>query len=76
MLPKRIATGRLTSAEFQGLAEVPAAAEWFANLDNPRTRCAYQGDIEGYSGFLGITPPNQFRAVTRVHGATNLNSEP
>lgn len=36
---------RLTAAEFQGLAEVPAAAEWFANLDNPRTRRAYQGDI-------------------------------
>lgn len=58
---------RLTAAEFQGLAEVPAAAEWFANLDNPRTRRAYQGDIEDFSGFLGITAPDQFRAVTRAH---------
>lgn len=32
---------RLTAAEFQDLAEVSAAAEWFANLDNPRTRRAY-----------------------------------
>ncbi|WP_312247009.1 tyrosine-type recombinase/integrase [Stutzerimonas nitrititolerans] len=58
---------RLTAAEFQGLAEVPAAAEWFANLDNPRTRRAYQGDIEDFSGFLGIMAPDQFRAVTRAH---------
>lgn len=58
---------RLTAAEFQGLAEVPAAAEWFANLDNPRTRRAYQGDIEDFNSFIGISSPNQFRAVTRAH---------
>lgn len=46
---------------------MPAAAEWFANLDNPRTRRAYQGDIEDFTGFLGITAPEQFRAVTRAH---------
>lgn len=40
-----VAERRLTAAEFQGLAKVPAAAEWFANLDNPRTRRAYQSDI-------------------------------
>ncbi len=58
---------RLTAAEFQGLAEVPAAAEWFANLDNPRTRRAYQGDLEDFCSFLGIHAPEQFRAVTRAH---------
>jgi len=58
---------RLTAAEFQGLAEVPAAAEWFANLDNPRTRRAYQGDIEDFNSFIGINSPDQFRAVTRAH---------
>ncbi|MCS3471748.1 hypothetical protein M2401_005512 [Pseudomonas sp. JUb42] len=31
---------RLTAAQFQNLAEVPAAVEWFANIDNPRTRRA------------------------------------
>jgi len=31
---------RLTAIEFQQLAAVPAAVEWFANLDNPRTRRA------------------------------------
>ncbi|UFQ96295.1 tyrosine-type recombinase/integrase [Pseudomonas wenzhouensis] len=62
-----LAERRLTAAEFQGLAEVPAAAEWFANLDNPRTRRAYQGDIEDFCSFLGIHAPDQFRAVTRAH---------
>lgn len=31
---------RLTVVEFQQLAAVPSAVEWFANLDNPRTRRA------------------------------------
>jgi hypothetical protein len=30
----------LTASEFQGLFSVPAEAEWFANIDNPRTRRA------------------------------------
>ena len=58
---------RLTAAEFQHLAEVPAAAEWFANLDNPRTRRAYQGDLQDFCQFVGITAAEQFRAVTRAH---------
>lgn len=58
---------RLTAAEFQGLAEVPAATEWFANLHNPRTRRAYQSDIEDFCIFLGLQSPDQFRAVTRAH---------
>ena len=28
---------RLSAVEFQQLASVPAAVEWFANIDNPRT---------------------------------------
>lgn len=58
---------RLTAAEFHGLAEVPAAAEWFANLYNPRTRRAYQGDLQDFCRFIGITNPEQFRALTRAH---------
>jgi site-specific recombinase XerD len=58
---------RLTAAEFQGLARVPSASEWFANLDNPRTRRAYQGDITDFCAFIGISDPEQFRAVTRAH---------
>lgn len=58
---------RLTAVQFQRLAEMPAAAQWFANLDNPRTRRAYQGDLEDFRTFLGIQAPDQFRAVTRAH---------
>lgn len=58
---------RLTSAEFQQLAAMPATAEWFANIDNPRTRRAYQGDLEDFCGFIGLTGAEEFRAVTRAH---------
>ena len=58
---------RLTSAEFQQLAAMPATAEWFANIDNPRTRRAYQGDLEDFCGFVGLTGAEEFRAVTRAH---------
>ncbi|MBT2375512.1 tyrosine-type recombinase/integrase [Pseudomonas fluorescens] len=58
---------RLTSAEFQQLASVPAAVEWFANIDNPRTRRAYQNDLEDFCSFVGLTGAEEFRAVTRGH---------
>ncbi len=58
---------RLSALEFQRLASVPAAAEWFANIDNPRTRRAYQGDLADFCGFVGITGADEFRAVTRGH---------
>ena len=58
---------RLTAAEFQDLAAVPAAAEWFANLDNPRTRRAYQIDLADFCSFVGLTGADEFRAVTRAH---------
>jgi hypothetical protein len=32
---------RLTAIEYQQVAAVPAAVEWFANIDNLRTRHAY-----------------------------------
>lgn len=60
------AARRLAAAEFQGLVRVPAAVEWFANLaNNPRTRRAYQGDIEEFCQFVGLHTPEQFREVTR-----------
>jgi len=57
----------LTAAEFQGLAKVPPQAEWFANIDNPRTRRAYRGDIREFMAFVGIARPEEFRQVTRAH---------
>ncbi|WP_426103026.1 tyrosine-type recombinase/integrase [Pseudomonas sp. PSPC3-3] len=58
---------RLSAIEFQQLASVPAAVEWFANIDNPRTRRAYQNDLEDFCGFVGIIGADEFRAVTRAH---------
>lgn len=58
---------RLTALEFQGLAQMPASVEWFANLDNPRTRRAYQADLQDFCGFLGISQADDFRQVTRAH---------
>lgn len=57
----------LSALEFQQLASVPAAVEWFANIDNPRTRRAYQNDLEDFCGFVGLTGAEEFRAVTRAH---------
>ncbi len=57
----------LTAAQFQGLAAVPAAAVWFANIDNPNTRRAYQADVEDFIAFTGIERPEEFRHVTRAH---------
>nr|WP_295768086.1 tyrosine-type recombinase/integrase [Rhodoferax sp.] len=60
--------GRILSApEFQQLAEVPTEAQWFANIDNPQTRRAYQNDLAGFIRFAGITHPTEFRQVTRSH---------
>jgi site-specific recombinase XerD len=58
---------RLTVAEFQQLSELPATAEWFANISNPRTRRAYQSDVTDFTLFVGIVHPDEFRQVTRAH---------
>lgn len=62
------ATSRiLTAPEFQRLAEVPPEAQWFANLDNAKTRRAYKSDLQAFMTFTGIVKPEEFRAVTRSH---------
>ena len=58
---------RLTDSQFQGLVNVPAEIEWFANIDNPRTRRAYETDLDDFSAFIGIHRPEEFRVVTRSH---------
>ena len=57
----------LTASQFQGLAEVPPELEWFANIDNPRTRRAYKVDVREFSGFVGILSPEEMRLITRAH---------
>ena len=57
----------LTAAQLHQLADVPPALTWFANIDNPQTRRAYQGDLMEFMAFTGIERPEQFRIVTRAH---------
>lgn len=49
---------------FRGM---PAAAEWFANINNPQTRRAYQVDIADFCSFVDVHEPAQFQSVTRGH---------
>ena len=63
-----VSTHRILSApEFQRLADVPAETQWFANVDNPNPRRAYQADLAGFIHFTGIVQPLEFRQVTRSH---------
>ncbi len=66
-LPTPIVKGLLTRKEFQQLADVPPELEWFANIDNARTRRAYQIDLKDFMQFVGIVNPADFRLVTRAH---------
>src|SRR5918996_129476 len=66
-LPTPISKGLLTRREFQALADVPPELEWFANIDNARTRRAYQIDLKDFMHFVGIISPSDFRLVTRAH---------
>ena len=66
-------TGRrlISAAEFQQLADVPAAAEWLANVDNPNTRRAYGRDVGEFMSMLGIG----FRAPPRPAGPRHRLAE-
>lgn len=57
----------LTRQEFQGLSDVPAELEWFANIDNANTKRAYVRDVKEFLKFTGIVEPREFRDVTRAH---------
>jgi len=58
---------KLTQADFHRLADVPPELEWFANINNPKTKRAYKIDIEDFTGFVGIKAPEEMRTVTRPH---------
>jgi site-specific recombinase XerD len=57
----------LSAEQFRDLADVPPAVEWFANIDNPRTRRAYKLDLEDFMRFVGIEKAEEFRLVVRAH---------
>jgi site-specific recombinase XerD len=49
------------------MTAMPAAADWFANIVNPRTRRAYQTDLEYFCSFVGLATADEFGMVTRSH---------
>jgi site-specific recombinase XerD len=53
--------------QFNQLSNVPPTTTWYANIDNPQTRRAYQRDLQEFMVFTGIDRPEQFRIVTRAH---------
>ena len=57
----------LTAQEFQGLADVPPEAEWFANIDNAGTRRIYATSLREFMTFVGISDAADFRIVNRSH---------
>jgi integrase/recombinase XerD len=57
----------LTTLDFHQLADVPPVLTWFANIDNPQTRRAYQNDVQEFMAFAGIVDPDAFRQVGRAH---------
>ena len=57
----------ISAAEFQQLADVPAAAEWLANVDNANTRRAYRGDVGEFMSMLGIRRFGELPLVRRAH---------
>jgi integrase/recombinase XerD len=61
------AVSGLTTIDFHQLADVPPALTWFANIDNPQTRRAYQNDVEEFVRFIGLEDPHAFRQITRAH---------
>ena len=58
----------ISAAEFQELADVPAAAEWLANVDNPNTRRAYGSDVGEFMSMLGIRRFGELRLVRLTVG--------
>lgn len=60
-------TSLLSAEQFRQLSEVPPEIEWFANIDNPQTRRAYENDLRSFMQFAGIHRPEDFRVITRSH---------
>lgn len=66
-LTTQVRGSSLTSEQFAKLRDIPPEAEWFANLDNEKTRRAYKIDLNDFMSFAGLTETIQLREVRRVH---------
>lgn len=67
LLPAAPTPRRPTINQFRALADVPPADAWFAKIRDPRTRRAYQADVEDFMRFAGLEDPRAFRDVGRAH---------
>ena len=67
LIPLENGERKLTAREFQSLADVPAEAEWFANIENANTRRAYRNDVRDFMAFGGLQDLSEFRSVKRAH---------
>ena len=58
---------RLTRAQFDQLAAVPAEEEWLANITSPKTKRAYQNDVREFIAYAGLGDYAELRSVARSH---------
>lgn len=61
-----LSSNSLTTVQFQQVSDVPPMT-WFANIDNPQTRRAYESDLQDFMTFTGILQPGEFRLIARAH---------
>lgn len=58
---------QLSKEAFTRLRDIPAEVEWFANIDNAKTRRAYKIDLNDFMGFVGLDQIEELRTITRAH---------
>ena len=57
----------LEPAAVAALRHLPAAAEWWANFPNAKTRRAYQHDLQDFMTFTGLAGVDALGTLTRAH---------
>lgn len=62
-----IGNRQLSSKQFAQLRDIPPEVEWFANIDNAKTRRAYKIDLNDFMGFVGLDQVEDLRTITRAH---------
>lgn len=58
---------QLSISQFAQLRDIPPEVEWFANIDNAKTRRAYKIDLNDFMAFVGLDQIADLRLVTRAH---------
>lgn len=58
---------QLSTNQFAQLRDIPPEVEWFANIDNAKTRRAYKIDLNDFMAFVGLDQVEDLRLITRAH---------